>query len=208
MEKYHSMQDRNQRLHQTVCFYNNEPVYVYCGDPWEGGAYLTEEVGIIPLAKAKPSKMQKADLKVVKYTEDAFCAKARPLGFVTHDNGVSYVVREHMQQWKQGICAGTISNGGPDRLANGWQFSQGFVDCLKGVYPSFNEAFEVANKGKACAFDRMLALKPGGMDQLLLYFRGKAVGSIEKRSRTASLTGGKETIFIRELLKDRGVTTK
>jgi hypothetical protein len=200
MEKYFAVEDRNRRLHRTICLLGSEPVHVLCNDPQGNILPADDEVLICPLPDAIKGRYFK-----IKYTDPSFQARAFPLGYINHSNGASYIGRVPQQQQRQGLHSDQVENLGGDPLPFNWLLSQEMSDCIKGVHPSFDEAcLHVSKTGAARAFDRFWAVAPHHRSAHSLQYRGRSAGFIV--SNRITLFKSKEDRILRSLLSEKGLT--
>jgi hypothetical protein len=196
MEQYHAEEDRNRRLNGTICMYDGNPVYIRCSDPHGRITLKADEVFI-----TEPTNVfDYSGYRVVKYTDDKFCAKAFPLGYANHREGICYVTRKPHQQQRAGIHEGVIDVKG-DSSTHHFIYSQAMVDCIKGNYPTFEEARKTVSQGKPVAFTRFLAFRPLYKNIYTLEYRGRPAG-IVKKDDVLELFEGKESRIIKALASE------
>lgn len=201
MEKYYATDDRNRRLHRSICMYDGHPVWVVCSDPYSDRVPSDEEVFICPLEDS----LKSSKYILVKYTDDKFVARAYPLGYLNHRDGATFIGRAPHQQQKQGCHTEVIINLGGESLPSSYMHTIGMVDCILGKYPSFDIAVKLSYEtAHSVAFDRHFAVVPGHKRLLFLHFRGRPCGLITKET-TVDLFDGRETRLIVSLLKDKGI---
>jgi hypothetical protein len=204
MEKYFEVVDRNRRLHKTVCLYAGVPVYVQCNDPTGKAGLNDDEVFITPLGEMSGyNKVYVAER--VKYTDDAFEARAFPLGYISHSGGATYIGRLPTQQQRQGLHADIIVRQGGDLLPSHWFLSKEMSDCITGKHSTFEQALlHVKSAGISRSFDRFWAIAPHHKSVLSLQFRGRPAGLISDDGKI-TLFKGKEDRLLRQLLTEKGL---
>jgi hypothetical protein len=201
MEKYFSVEDRNRRLHETVCMYDGMPVMVSCRQQTMNEQLQDDEVYAYPIGCPNPSYTK------IKYTSDKFCAFSRPLGYINLPKGAYYVVRNPAVQYKQGLCPAQVSVVGraAGDLPYHWITSKGLLDCIKNTYPSYMEALEyVRSTGKSQAFDRRLCAIPHFKGVLSLGFRGRPAGLIYEDNKITLFKSREDRVLI-PYLQERGL---
>lgn len=146
---FDNMDDCRRYLNGSVCFINDEPVYVSGFDRWSAVCYN------LPLG-------DKTTMQDVR--DSAFRASKYKLGYVNRANGdVFYTERWPARIQAQGLCAANLAVvvNGETRMMGRAMFDRdclrdkGFRDMLCGKYPSIDEARKMllGNKGaRAVAF--------------------------------------------------------
>ncbi len=137
-------EDARTRLNHTVIRYDGEPMFIAIED---------EVAHIRPLGRS--SGWQEID-----WADRRLDHSSPPLGFVNKDGTATYVQRNPDRRWQasvhDGNCVVEVINKGdcPPRLFD----SRAFGDMIKGEYPSYEEARDIALGYNACAFSRHLAV--------------------------------------------------
>ena len=181
---YDSAAEANRRLQRSVIMYDGYPVYVNgCADDRDGEVC----VAITPLPKMR-------DELSVKLNDPKLDYRNLPLGYVNGTREARYYLRRAYRHQIQGLCDAnvTCANVKPDDGIGGLpRFrdlfrSSGLVDCMKGVYPSLEEAkAQLDNpdgEKSSVAFHRTLALyKDPRLGYYKLLHRGEEIawGSCE-----------------------------
>lgn len=159
---YDNAQDAQRYLGGTVVYWKGEPHYV---DECRGLRDGTIEACLSPL----PGPNHVAAIRVNIADPDFNCMKYK-LGYVNMRGGtVAYVSRRPARIQSQGLCGANLSvliqnnphMGGRAGFAN-LIGDPGFVDTLKGKYPSIKEARERLLSDKtvrAVAFDPRFCIK-------------------------------------------------
>lgn len=218
--QYESVADAQMRLSNTVVLYDNDPVYItgVCavgpGDPKPDIfrvyarplPYLVHQRGAMlrPFGKDEDEQIRKF------ISSRKFDLAPFPMGFVNKDGHAKYTSRAPRRQQKQGLSEGTFTSRVLTPYAQPLDFgtaisSQEFVDCIKGKYPSVQEATEMLKDDdvKSVAFCRTFALaKDNDLDDLIyLYHKTEKVGFIlEQQLKLAKLAG-----CLKEALREVGV---
>jgi hypothetical protein len=207
------------RLNNTVVLYDNEPVYITgvgavgAGDPkpdifrvyaqplpYVGGGKFGGRI----LPDGKEEQMRKF------ISSKKFDLAPFPMGFVNKKGHVHYTSRAPRRQQKQGLSDATFTSQCLLPHVRALDFttaisSQEFVDCIKGKYPSVQEATEMLKDDnvKSVAFCRTFALvKDAEIDDLIyLYHKMNKVGFIlEQQLKLTKLAG-----CLKEALREVGV---
>lgn len=202
MEKYFSPEDRNRRLHETVCMYDGMPVIVSCRQQSMNEQLQDDEVYVCQIGVGAGSVYKK-----IKYTSDKFCAFSRPLGYINLPKGAYYVVRNPLVQYKQGLCHQQVSTIGRDTsdLPYHWITSEGLLNCIKDNYPSYKETLKhVRSTRVSQAFDRRLCVVPYFKSVLSLNFRGRPAGLICEDDKITLFKSREDRVLI-PYLQERGL---
>lgn len=102
-----------------------------------------------------------------------------PLGYVNLGDGysASYTTRIPRRMWKVGLCPSNTSSS-RTRVGSGLLCSENFAKCVKGVYPSLEEALKASVRWQTIvAFSRLFAID---YDKGLLY-KDRRVGAIRDK---------------------------
>ena len=125
-------------------------------------------------------------IKRIKFDENTWKAPSARLGYVNVGDVCVYISRHAYRKYKQGLAKECceITNGDMyldvgDREAvfNTMNIlgTESFFNCLKGEYPTFQEAVALVVQGsKAVAFDRQFAVDA----DLNVYYKGKMAGKV------------------------------
>lgn len=189
---YETVEEATMRLSHTVVMYDGEPVYVSNvarvgpDDPKED----VFRVFVSPL----PYTGDEANVQRKFISSKKFDLKTIPLGFMNRNNTVYLLSRNPARQYKQGLsgnsllCVPLIPG-----IGGGFGFGRliqdtAFVDTIKGIYPSFEEALAELDKGKktAVAFARQFAVSqedPAKVDEVFegmryLWYRTNKIGVV------------------------------
>lgn len=209
MKAFFSVEDRNARLHNTVCMYDGEPVYVSTRDVGGQNTSLkAHEVFITPLKQMENSSKDPV-IKTVSYTDDKFSTRGMRLGYVNVKNDCVFVTRRPGQQTRQGLSVDQInivingnSQGNATRLSI---FQPEVAYTILGEYPSWQEAYaRVKGDAVSCAFDRMFAFARLGRRSYSILLRGLTVGHFD--GQHATLFAGRETRLIKKALTEKGIS--
>lgn len=101
------------------------------------------------------------------------------LGYVNTGSGALYLVRTPRRMWKQGISSNNVTaNNRP--VSNEIMRSETLNDCLMNVFPSMQEAYEVAKEiGIPRAFHKDFAFNPTNGRGICLDYKGESVGKLD-----------------------------
>lgn len=165
----------HRRLHQTICMYKGEPVFVEClyreDRIPEGEEWHKVRISTLPLGESRS--------RTVDYRSTDFDYRAIPLGYMNAEGGAYYLTRipGDRNHQKQGLCKYQIHSY-PTVQAFNFFASSWLRDCILGVYPTYVEALEeLSNGAKSVAVTRCIALKRDKGDRSYLLYRGRQVGS-------------------------------
>jgi len=158
---YDNINDAARYLNGTICYWKGEPFYVdEMANDVEGGL---EAIGrTLPLQRgnAVRANIASPDFNAFKYQ----------LGYCNRANGkAAYITRRPARIQSQGLVPSNlaVNFGDGTRFASrddlrNWVSDPGFVDMLKGVYPTMEEARAkmMADKTiKSVAFDKHICLR-------------------------------------------------
>lgn len=185
--------DLGQKLHDTVCRYQGDPVYVTVHNAKKGILNLWDLVeynkirgGLQGAEKIKPLE--------IKHDDPDFDISGIPLGYVQSDKDwrVTYVSRIPARRVKQGVCANHIRCmppvEGTSNYTNsyGIMFTQGFKNMVLDTYPSLEE--QMKGLRKACeeqrefngeaAISRDICISINSLGVISVYFKNQLVGWI------------------------------
>ena len=147
------------RLGNTIININNEPSYVLGIDDDRLVCYT--------------DTIDKLDAKYIFLDDKAIDLTPIPIGYMNCERGATYLVRLAKRRWKQGLDQAGIRVVGRSYLGVNYTATKEFLSCLKGEYPSLEEATVQAKElCSVIAFSRKWAIDYVGA----LFFRGKAVG--------------------------------
>lgn len=208
---YESLEDASMRLIQTVVMYDGEPVYITniknVGPDDPKGDIFRVYCQPLPYgAKALDEAQMRKFISSKKFDLAAF-----PMGFMNYGNEALYCSRKPKRQQKQGLSNGTFDctnirfpEADTPRL-DGCLPMKEFHDCIKGVYPSFQEAVSLVQVGGkfAVAFSRTFAVvQDEDIEELLyIYHKKQKVGFI----MDGKLKLAKVGLCLKEALAEEGV---
>lgn len=220
--KFANEEKKQLRLHNTVCVYDGEPVYVSTRPPSYGDTPLQpNEVYIkylIPSAKVeKPAGATSLGAVIAKakgswfkvdYTLDAFKYFGIELGYMNHSGFPYYLSRDPAREQQAGLSPSNVSF--PVGLDKFYLTSTAeFGRCVRGDHPSFEEAVKAVEElddGDGVAFDRNLALIKLDSKRLMLEHKGKSVGIKGAKSNGVfTMFGSKSLRSFSDLLNKHGV---
>lgn len=151
------------RLEGTIVRYKDEPVHIHSINVETGRAEVSN-VETYGTEKDRPYRVDTDDLNL----------KPVPLGYVNLKAGVAYLSRIPMRRdWKQGLRLENCFFNSARRFS---LVGKPISDCIKGIYPSFKEAFEKSKAMTTVAWHRHWAVQAG---QVVLYKANEVVGSIK-----------------------------
>lgn len=205
-EKLYSIDDKVRRLHNSICLYKGEPVYVLARHNFRGVPQLSEE-GILVGPLGYVDVFNKNGWELVDYTSDDFSYDAFPLGYINIDGSAYYLSRMPFQQYTQGltqnqlVVIGASTTGGsfPGRFFS----SKEMAACILGKYPSFEEALK--SNDPEVAFDRYFSLKAFSKRFIALMFQGRLVGYYSRKQGSLKIWGDKAARLITRKLDQMGI---
>lgn len=184
---YENIHDAQMRLQGTVVLYDGDPVYITevaqkkVEDP-------KDDIFRVYASPLPYQPMQdKAEMRKF-ISSKKFDMAPFPMGFMNYDGLAYYCTRLPRKQQRQGLSNGTFSSvpvGFPDM--GGVRFEQAismkeFDECVKGKYPSFDEALKRLAEGEAnsVGFTRCFAVvSDKDMPELVyLYHKKEKVGFV------------------------------
>lgn len=180
------------KLHQTICLYEGEPVFVRITNG------LTErEVEITNLITSKKT--------VVDYTNDSFDYSAFPLGYLNHPGTMEafFITRVPYRGRHQGLHVNNIS---PYVDMNVFT-SHPMYNCITGTHPPFRDVLQIMNKEyfrKSMAFHRYGALVRVFGTNYNLEYRGSPIASVNKEGSVTPFSSFK-TSATRNIMKSMGI---
>lgn len=202
MERYDSVNRKQRRIGDSVCFWGGKPVYVKTSSPWRDMPQpLEDEVLIKDLETWDVNSLyDKKGWEKVNYTDDRFSASATEMGYINTGKGTSYCARFPARHPQQGISFNNIK-GGAD------VFGKPMADMLMGKYPTFDEAMKLFKDEhrQAIAFSRYFAIQRLGKEQITLQFHDRAIGLWDAGKQSFVLFPGREVKLIASELKETGV---
>lgn len=149
-EQLASIDDVRTKLHRAICMIDGEPVYVDCTGT--DGRF----VAVCPLYPSRSKAF------VTDYTADAFTYDDIELGYVnTEDDVAVFLSVPAVRHSRLGLRIENVVSSSIEYSALDLYRSKGFVDCIKGKYPSYQTALEKISKcpvGKSIAFNRNMCL--------------------------------------------------
>ena len=180
-DAYLNRDDARMRLHETICMWDGEPVYVTfpSSDVAKGEQYVM-------LSHFDGS--EKRD-RQVRYTSRKFSYEAFPLGFMnTASAGCFFLARMPTRRQKQGLAANSIKYF-PNIPRPGTYFIRAeMYNCIMGVYPSFHQAQKHMTEGtRGVAVERQLGFNKQDNDVYSLLFRTRVVGTYVPSRRKVQL---------------------
>lgn len=195
-----SRHDVCMRLNNTICFLDDEPIYITCR---EGDDYAdANDVKYTPMDNLAGRK------KTVNVGDERFSYKARPLGYVNHPQlGMIWVSRIPYRQQKAGISFDSLiyTNTGGDVRNMGamYMLCTAGREMLKNIYPDVDEALERMNKGVngvAIAFEvGLMRLSPFRSN---LHYRGRSVGVFDHQTRRVALFPGPDQSWFQNTIQN------
>lgn len=178
LPKFDNLQDVNAKFVGTVCYYQNEPVYV------KTAFHDDDDAKMFRLSVAKlnePSEIIDLHDPDFKYT--GYC-----IGYANGPGLATWWYRRPAKQYQQGLKAEQLrffSETGLGQPKAGFQFIKCYVNMLKNNYLSLEEAKKLVRDGKAhsAAWHRDFAVswKPED-NQYLLDYRANNIGVFGSKS--------------------------
>lgn len=214
-EKYNSVDDKIRRLHNSICLYDNKPVYVQARNVYDNkGSLITlgeEEVLLNPLGEFPHiEKMADSYFTKVKYTDDRFCYRAFPLGYVNYKGHAVYVERTPSQQQTQGLTTNQLvvsEDAARSFNLSAMIRSSAMIDCILGIYPTIKEAELLLSDGgvSSIAFDRNFSLKKISSGLTFLNYQDTIVGMYSKVDSTYKIVPRRASRLVSNALNILGV---
>lgn len=139
-----------------------------------------------------------------------------PLGMVNQKDFAYYVERQPLRKTEQGLLRSSLQETkcqlitilSPLGIINTNLYSESFVDCVKGVYPTFYDArnwLENPECGNtSIGFHRLFALVKGPLDILFLQYKTDIVGYMPQKGASA-LKLGKDFKHLKEVVQELDV---
>lgn len=191
-DKYETAEEVEFRLRNTVVLYDGDPVYIT-----KTNLPGADDEGEIARVFFQPLPYNGRGREVRKYlSSKKFDLTPFKMGFMNYEGAAYFLARQPLRQNRQGLGAGTLSikNMSPNET-RGIDFNtvitaDGFVDMIRGKYPSFQEAGEMLNGGDAysVAVSRSFCfLFDTDLDMLLLSHRGVKCGTAMKGDKAIRL---------------------
>lgn len=192
--EYYSVEDKMRRLHNTICLYKGEPIFVSANE------YHGNTVGIQALA-APTSKQA-----VVEYTEEDFDYKSFCLGYMNFSSHAVYLSRRPDRQNRQGLSFDTMHQDPYIYHPRDFMRTQALVDCMKGVYPTIEQAIEnvMVVGWNSSAFARRLAIESKGGNVLLVH-RGRPIAQKKYGTFEFMLMPTGDYSYLKDMLIKQGV---
>lgn len=195
--QYETLEEAEMRLNSTVVLYDGEPVYVSRiasaapGDPKPDIFRVYAQP--LPMDKLEGPNPREQFRKFI--SSKKFDLSTFKMGFMNKDGKIYYCSRKPRRQYKQGIsnntlCCEEVTAGPvnpymdprPNLQLSKLIYERCFVDMIKGVYPTFQDAVKLLENDdtSAVAFSREYALvKDTDLDGLFyLYHKQDKVGFI------------------------------
>lgn len=158
------------RLHETVCFWDGKPVYVYVSKQDANDIVRIRSLGIIA-----------EELRQVSYLSYKFDYSKYKLGYynsVVH--GALYVKRLPLRRWKQGLSSGCLIASGGRNIQKKDMDTGAFSKMLKNEYPSLAKCILQSRKNRyPVAFHRNFAINVVDGNKCHLHYKGDIVGTCE-----------------------------
>lgn len=187
---FYNWDDVRMNLHNSVCMYRGEPVYVQvAGDE-------------VRVAKVGTDRWGKAD-----YLSSEFDYCAMRMGYMNYKEDAFFLSRLPDRRNNQGLTLALIHS--QPRLPNNyWWSNPCFGDALMGRYPNRDQALEDVNSGRyeSCAFNRQFAFRRHGDRHTTLMFRNRMIAIKDYSAMRFDMIPGKDTSFIRRVMDREGVT--
>lgn len=189
-----------KRLHQTICMYKGEPVYVTadCEGRTKVLAYPLKEFGANRACKPI----------VVNYTDDSFSYKSPPLGYIYYNDRAFYLSRIPDRKQRQGLHQEVIFSVPTNDEVPWIEMLQSpeMHMCIMGRHPSLMDARVLIAKGarsvpisRNCAVQRL-----GKSSDMVLLYKGREIG-ISMGGKDFELYNCKEKGFLTKVLQREGI---
>lgn len=202
-EKLFSRQDMQQKLHRSVCSFENVPVFVEVDHESKHETRVT----IHTLGKSLS--------KEVDYTDSRFSyALPLELGYsvvptVTAADFLSIFPR---RVHHEGLRLENIrfSSGIPASPA--YLMSANLYDCIKGIHPSFIECLRDGEQrvaiGKLVPFHRYGALEYVDSELAIIHYRGRLLASVNRHTEVVQLLSDIPATLAHTIFKKIGVVAQ
>lgn len=209
-DKYETADEVRFRLEHTVVSYDGDPVYITRVNAPAAG----KEEGDVARVFFQPLPIERPEGKEVrKYlSSKKFDLAPFKMGYMNHGGNAIFVSRTPVRQNKQGLSAGTAlyTNVRGQRCEafgfNHMTKAPGFVDMVKGVFPSFKEAGDMlGDKGvTSVAISRSFAFViDHDFEMLLMIHKGVKCGIAMKGARALQVPP--KFLFLREEMEDHRI---
>lgn len=176
-------EDCHMRLHGTVCFFKESPVYVEVSND-----FPVNSIHITPLAAMRRgSGPRDGERLLIQVDNPDFCAAVPPLGYVNASAGrrAVFVVREPERRTRQGLSSTATMTTTGTRFRTADLFTAEFENMLLNRYPSFQDTLDSIKKGEwnSRAFHLDLAIGTNN-GLIVLYFQGNAAAFYDIETET------------------------
>lgn len=157
-DKYETLEEITTRLKGSVVIYDGDPVYVVdVGQVGPGDPADVARVYIAPLP-ILPGKEYTKEMCERKFiTSKKFDLRPFKMGFMNYEGEAVYLSRIPQRQYTQGLKNNTLRaampSGKPFKGFGSVVTAQAFVDCIKGKYPSIQEAMRTGASSVALSRD-------------------------------------------------------
>jgi hypothetical protein len=195
---YETKHDMDLRLDRTICFYNDEPVYVAC----DRHQYPT--VDIYDLRKGNYSK----PIASIDHRSDLFSDRPPKLGYCdlgkTGDS--AYLKRFPSRIQSQGLTIQSICTVPHVYFSSDTFFSQRMYNCIMGVHAGFDWAIREINRGAraAVSIHRHMAVERIDSRRLGLMYKARLVGIINSDTSAIDWFNDKDILIIRTMMEKTG----
>lgn len=179
--------DAALKLHETICRYRGEPVWVQT----DGAALMLS-----------PLTDRGRHTHIIKSNDEEFDISSVPLGYMNswgRNKTVHYLTRRPIRRTRQGLCIQAVSarrlsmtGTTKDSFQGGGycaelMFSQGMIDMIMGKYPTLGQALATLREDckkneKSCseiAISREIALGINELGIINVFYRDELVGWIQ-----------------------------
>ena len=165
---YFDTRSKHLRLNGSICMWRGEPKYVqteriYNQDPRELGEFQVILYPLDGIGRGTP--------EVANYTDPQFSVEPPLLGYANSGRKAHYITRLPARVQIQGLSRGNLKT-------DLHPFSTEMINCIKGVYFTYQEALATVTKGlsESVAFHRYLAVEIFGRSRVVLKHRDRLVG--------------------------------
>lgn len=195
MDPYLNQQDASMRLHQTVCLYKGEPVFVQFN---EEGSATKVTISYFDESKRRP--------KTIHYTDPEFTYEPIRLGYMNTKGNTYFLSRSPVRRQKQGLTYNSISVSPKKSVF----FSFPCLPLMKtiiGDYPTLKQAFKWMDEGKVegVAVDRDVAFRRNDVDMYDILFKERTVGRYSLVTNQINWESTEMTSIIFRILESKGL---
>jgi len=208
---YENIHDAQMRLSGTVVLYDGDPVYIRDIGQKDPGDPKDDVFRVYAEKLPRTGRDNLAEMRKF-ISSKKFDMAPFPMGFINRGGYAYYATRTPRRQQKQGLSEGTFFTTVPgfENEKAGLSFgnavqSREFVDCIKGVYPSMEDAVKsiISGEAKSVGISRTYALVGDrSLDGLIyLYHKSEKVGFI----LDGTLKLSKSAVCLKESLREVGI---